>query len=57
MYVFEVKETNSAICYDLWPWPFNVMTFVKSHFCIVLVINGQNIASFQQKIAWVRAFK
>ena len=31
-YVFEVKESDSAICFDLWPWPFKVMTFAKSHF-------------------------
>ena len=31
-YVIKVKESDGAICFDLWPWPFKVMTFVKSRF-------------------------
>ena len=31
-YVLKVKESDGAICFDLWPWPFKVMTFAKSRF-------------------------
>ena len=29
---FEVKEADGVIYFALWPWPFKVMTFVKSRF-------------------------
>ena len=30
--VFGVKECDGAIYFALWPWPFKVMTYAKSHF-------------------------
>ena len=36
-YVFKVKESDGAICFDLWPWSFKVMTFAKSRFVPYLI--------------------
>ena len=44
--VFEVKESDGAICFDLWPWPFKVMTFCEISYWATYVINEQNVAKF-----------
>ena len=40
-YVFEVKESDAVICFNLWPWP------LQNHILgYISVINGQNVAKF-----------